>query len=85
MCDQERSTRRESRREKILSAIQKEARLKGRAKRMMMDPSMMGGAQEYDKEKDPIFIAEKKFFDILKSQKDLRLKANKPLIFKDDE
>ena len=76
---------RESRREKILSAIQKEARLKGRAKKMMIDPNMMGGDTEKDREKDPVYIAEKKFFEILKAQKDQRLKQNKPLIFNDDE
>ena len=75
---------RESKKEKILSAIAKEARLKGRAKKLMMNQDM-GNEEELDKEKDPVFIAERKFFETLKAQKDARLKQNKPLIFKDDE
>ena len=78
---------RESRREKILSAINKEARLKGKAKgkmKMMMDSGLLKRTEEVD-ENNPVKIAEKKFFEVLKSQKDERLKKGKPLIFNDEE
>ena len=78
---------RESRREKILSAINKEARLKGKAKskmKIMMDSGMLKKGEE--KEDDNLnILAEKKFFEVLKSQKDERLQNGKPLLFNDDE
>ena len=45
----------------------------------------MGGGEEACKENDPVFRAEKKFFEVLKAQKDARMKQNKPLVFNDDE
>ena len=78
---------RESRREKILSAINKEARLKGKAKgkmKMMMDSGLLKKTEE-NEEETPNKIAEKKFFDSLKAQKDERMQKGKPLLFNDDE
>ena len=78
---------RESRREKILSAINKEARLKGKAKgkmKMMMDSGMLKNTDETEDDA-PNKVAEKKFFDSLKAQKDERLKIGKPLLFSDDD
>ena len=45
----------------------------------------VGGGEEGCKENDPVFLAEKKFFEVLKAQKDARMKQNKPLVFNDDE
>ena len=78
---------RESRREKILSAINKEARLKGKAKgkmKLMMDSGLLKKTDEKE-EDNPVKKAEKKFFEVLKAQKDERLKLGKPLLFNDDE
>ena len=79
---------RESRREKILSAINKEARLKGKAKskmKMMMDSGLLKKGEAEKDEDNPNLVAEKKFFDALKAQKDERLQRGKPLLFNDDE
>ena len=93
---------RETRREKILSALNKEARLKSKAKqkmKMMMDSGMLkkvcltililsnqpickAGEEETN---TATKLAEDKFFEALKAQKDERLKIGKPLIFNDDE
>ena len=51
----------------------------------MLDQGLIGGGEEGSKEKDPVFIAEKKFFEGLKAQKDAQMKQNKPLVFNDDE
>ena len=51
----------------------------------MLDQGLIGRGEEGNKEKDPVFIAEKKFFEVLKAQKDARLKQDKPLVFNDDE
>ena len=45
----------------------------------------VGAGEEGCKENDPVFLAEKKFFEVLKAQKDARMKQNKPLVFNDDE
>ena len=57
----------------------------GRAKKLMLDQGLAGDGAEGSKEKNPVFIAEKKFFELLKAQKDARMKQNKPLVFNDDE
>ena len=78
---------RETRREKILSALNKEARLKSKAKskmKMMMDSGMLKRVGEEEKN-TANKAAEDKFFEALKAQKDERLKIGKPLIFNDDE
>ena len=78
---------RETRREKILSALNKEARLKSKAKskmKMMMDSGMLKRVGEEEKN-TANKAAEDKFFECLKAQKDERLKIGKPLIFNDDE
>jgi len=77
---------RESRREKILSAINKEARLKGKAKgkmKLMMDCGLLKKTEDNDEE-TPNKIAERKFFEVLKAQKDERLQRGKPLLFDDE-
>ena len=51
----------------------------------MLDQGLIGRGEEGNKEKDPVFIAEKKFFEVLKAQKDARLKQDKPLVCNDDE
>ena len=51
----------------------------------MLDQGLDGGSGEGSEEKNPVFIAEKKFFEVLKVQKDARMKQNKPLVFNDDE
>ena len=51
----------------------------------MLDQGLAGDGAEGSKEKNPVFIAEKKFFELLKAQKDARMKQNKPLVFNDDE
>ena len=95
---------RETRREKILSALNKEARLKSKAKskmKMMMDSGMLKKVSPFnffptfhdeklfqvgeDEQQNATKKAEDRFFELLKSQKDERLKLGKPLIFNDDE
>ena len=79
---------RETRREKILSAINKEAALKAKAKskmKMMMQSGMLKQGEEKEKVETATREAEHRFFELLKSQKDERLKLGKPLIFDDYE
>ena len=79
---------RESRREKILSAINKEAALKAKAKnkmKMMMQSGMLKQGEEKEKIETATKAAEDRFFELLKTQKDERIKLGKPLIFDDYE
>ena len=77
----------EARREKILSAINKETRLKERAKnkmRVMMESGLLKRGAEDEQKEMAMKKAEDKFFEILKTQKDERMKLGKPMIFNDD-
>ena len=79
---------RETRREKILSAINKETALKAKAKnkmKMMMQSGMLKQGEEKEAVETATKAAEDRFFEMLKSQKDERLKLGKPLIFEDYE
>ena len=79
---------RETRREKILSAINKEVRLKAKAKnkmKMMLQSGMLKQGEGIEALENSTKAAEERFFELLKCQKDERLKLGKPLVFDDDE